>query len=174
MAASALSSGGMLNTPVGQLIVASCVIDDVLGLVLLSMFQVLVKDDAEMYEYFIPLISSFGFLIVLGYSGITWIPRLIQENVFISTEHKHCWNRVVEVKEKIIKLNKISAYNWRVRKYSNPHTKKIMIDIYGKNSFSSILKDTYRVSKSKVYHSRGKYGGLIHILNKFILFSIFF
>lgn len=90
MAASALSSGGMLNTPVGQLIVASCVIDDVLGLVLLSMFQVLVKDDAEIYEYFIPLISSFGFLIVLGYSGITWIPRLIQENVFISTEHKHC------------------------------------------------------------------------------------
>ena len=63
----------------GQLIVASCVIDDVLGLVILSMFQVLVKDDAQIYEYFLPLISSFGFLIVLGYSGITWIPRMIQD-----------------------------------------------------------------------------------------------
>ena len=69
----------MLNTPVGQLIVASCVIDNVLALILLSTFQILVKDDAEMYEYFIPLISSFGFLIVLGYSGVTWIPRLIEE-----------------------------------------------------------------------------------------------
>jgi len=79
VAASALSSGGMLNTPVGQLIVASCVIDDVLGLILLSMFQVLVKDDPKIIEYFIPLISSFGFLIVLGYSGVTWIPRMIQD-----------------------------------------------------------------------------------------------
>ena len=79
VAASALSSGGMLNTSVGQLIVASCVIDDVLGLVILSMFQVLVKDDPQIYEYFIPLISSFGFLIVLGFSGVTRLPRMIQD-----------------------------------------------------------------------------------------------
>ena len=42
VAASALSGGGMINTSVGQLIMAACVVDDIIGLILLSMFQVLV------------------------------------------------------------------------------------------------------------------------------------
>ena len=40
VAASALKAGKMADTPVGQLIVAACVIDDILALILLSMFQV--------------------------------------------------------------------------------------------------------------------------------------
>lgn len=75
---SVLGGGGMLNTSVGQLIIAACVVDDIVGLLLLSMFQVLVKEDAQMIEYFIPLISSFGFLLVLGVPAVTFLPRLIQ------------------------------------------------------------------------------------------------
>ena len=71
----------MLDTPVGQLIVASCVVDDVLALILLSMFKVLVKDSPALIEYFIPIISSVGFLVVLGGSAVTWLPRLIENRI---------------------------------------------------------------------------------------------
>uniref|UniRef100_A0A7S3PTY2 EF-hand domain-containing protein n=1 Tax=Chaetoceros debilis TaxID=122233 RepID=A0A7S3PTY2_9STRA len=76
--ASVLGGGGMLNTSVGQLIIAACVVDDIVGLLLLSMFQVLVKEDAMLMEYFFPLISSFGFLLLLGIPAVTFLPRLIQ------------------------------------------------------------------------------------------------
>ena len=78
VAASALGGGGMINTPVGQLIIAACVVDDIIGLVLLSMFKVLVKEDPQLYEYFIPLISSFGFLIILGVPAVTFLPGMIE------------------------------------------------------------------------------------------------
>jgi len=81
VAASALKSGKMLDTPVGQLIVASCVVDDVLALIILSMFKVLVKENPPIYEYFIPIISSVGFLIVLGGSAVTWLPRVIENKI---------------------------------------------------------------------------------------------
>ncbi len=78
VASNALSAGKMLNTPVGQIIVASCVLDDIIGLVLLSILQVLVDNDAEVWEYFVPIISAFGFLLLLGWCGLTWLPRLIE------------------------------------------------------------------------------------------------
>eukprot|EP00578_Thalassiosira_sp_NH16_P024234 CAMPEP_0181102102 /NCGR_PEP_ID=MMETSP1071-20121207/14128_1 /TAXON_ID=35127 /ORGANISM="Thalassiosira sp., Strain NH16" /LENGTH=971 /DNA_ID=CAMNT_0023185037 /DNA_START=77 /DNA_END=2992 /DNA_ORIENTATION=- len=81
VAASALKSGKMLDTPVGQLIVASCVVDDVLALILLSLFKVLVKDNPPIIQYFIPIISSVGFLIVLGGSAVTWMPRFIENKI---------------------------------------------------------------------------------------------
>lgn len=79
VAASALSSGGIYDTPVGRLIMASCVVDDIIGLILLSTFQVLVKDDPKIIEYFIPLISSCGFLLVLGVPAVTFLPRFIEQ-----------------------------------------------------------------------------------------------
>jgi Kef-type K+ transport system membrane component KefB/Ca2+-binding EF-hand superfamily protein len=81
VAASALKQGKMLDTPVGQLIVSSCVVDDILALILLSMFQVLVEDDPPIVSYFIPFISSIGFLIVLGGSAVTWLPTFIQDKI---------------------------------------------------------------------------------------------
>ena len=76
--ASVLGGGGMLNTSVGQLIIAACVVDDIVGLLMLSMFQVLVKEDAKVIEYFLPCISSFGFLLILGVPAVTFLPRVIQ------------------------------------------------------------------------------------------------
>lgn len=40
LAASALRAGKAIDKPVGQLIVAACVVDDILALILLSMFKV--------------------------------------------------------------------------------------------------------------------------------------
>lgn len=59
VAANALSGGKALNTPVGQLIVASAVIDDMIGLIILSMLEVLVAEEPALYEYFIPIVSSY-------------------------------------------------------------------------------------------------------------------
>lgn len=89
VAASALKTGKMLDTPVGQLIVASCVVDDILALILLSMFQVLVEDSPPIYEYFIPIISSVGFLIVLGGSAVTWLPKFIQNKILNKVPECH-------------------------------------------------------------------------------------
>lgn len=89
VAASALKQGKMLDTPVGQLIVSSCVVDDVLALILLSMFQVLVEVDPPMIAYFIPFISSIGFLLVLGGSAVTWLPKFIQNKILKKLPEQH-------------------------------------------------------------------------------------
>jgi Kef-type K+ transport system membrane component KefB len=78
VASNALSSERMLNTPVGQLIVAACVLDDIIGLIILSVIEVLNKEDVNVIQYFIPVISAFGFLLVLGYFALTWIPKVIE------------------------------------------------------------------------------------------------
>lgn len=81
VASNALNAGCVANTPVGQLIVAACVVDDIVGLILLSMLEVLVDEDAAPWEYAIPIISSFGYLAVLGLSGLTWLPRVIEKHI---------------------------------------------------------------------------------------------
>lgn len=81
VAAAVLSSGNVLNTPIGQLIVASSVVDDVLGLILLALLNVFAMDDPTIFHYIQPFVASFGFLAVLGYLGVTWIPRMIQDGL---------------------------------------------------------------------------------------------
>lgn len=56
-------------------------IDDTIALIILAMFQVLVKDDPAIIEYFIPLISAIGFLIVLGGAAIFLWPNLIEKKL---------------------------------------------------------------------------------------------
>ena len=79
VAANALSGGKALNTPVGQLIVASAVIDDMIGLIILSMLEVLVLDNPPLVSYFIPIISAIGWLIFLGVAALTLIPYLVDK-----------------------------------------------------------------------------------------------
>jgi Kef-type K+ transport system membrane component KefB len=81
VASQVLSQGEILNTPMGQVIVAGSVFDDVLGLILLSVMEVLVMSDPTISDYIVPFISSFGYLIVLGYFGITYFPKLVEQHV---------------------------------------------------------------------------------------------
>ena len=81
VASQVLSKGEVLNTPIGQLIMASSVVDDILGLVLLSLLQVFVMDEPSAFDFIKPFLASFGFLIVLGGLGITVIPHVIQEYI---------------------------------------------------------------------------------------------
>ncbi len=83
-------SGKMIDTPVGQLIVAACVIHNILALIILTVLKVLVKDNPPIYQYFIPLISSISFLIVLGGLAITWMLCFIKLNILRQCKDSYC------------------------------------------------------------------------------------
>lgn len=77
MAVNALAPGKILNTPVGQLIIAACIIDDIIGLIILSELEALVNPSP--INFIVPIVSAVGFLLVLGWSAITWMPKFIEQ-----------------------------------------------------------------------------------------------
>ena len=79
VASNALILGKVINTPVGQIIVAAAVIDDVIALVILSVVQVLVDGADTISDYFIPMISAVCYLGVLGYVAIVWMPTIVEK-----------------------------------------------------------------------------------------------
>ena len=81
VAAGALTSGEIINTPIGQMIVASSVVDDVLGLILLAIVEVFTYPNPKAMDFILPFISSFGYLLLLGYSAVTWMPRMIENRI---------------------------------------------------------------------------------------------
>ena len=81
VASAALSTGEVLNTPIGQLIVASSVFDDVFGLILLSILEVFADPNPTAFDYILPFLSSFGYLIVLGFLGIAVLPKIIERRI---------------------------------------------------------------------------------------------
>lgn len=89
VAGSVLSAGQVLNTPIGQLIVASSVIDDVLGLINLGLLNVFVMDQPKAFDFVQPFLASFGFLIALGYLGVTWIPHVVEKILLPKVPEQH-------------------------------------------------------------------------------------
>lgn len=81
VASQVLKQGEVLNTPMGQVIVAASVVDDILGLILLSIMEVLVKDSPTVFDYIKPFLASFGYLFVLGYAGIKIIPNIVENKI---------------------------------------------------------------------------------------------
>jgi Kef-type K+ transport system membrane component KefB len=73
VSSNALISEKMINTPTGQIIVATAVIDDLIALVILSVVQQWVTGGSEtsIIQFFIPIISSVLFLVIGGYIAIT-------------------------------------------------------------------------------------------------------
>ena len=60
---------------------AASVVDDILGLILLSIMEVLVQDAPKVIDYILPFLSSFGYLIVLGFVGITVVPKIVEHHI---------------------------------------------------------------------------------------------
>mmetsp|Transcript_24520 Transcript_24520/g.37837 ORF Transcript_24520/g.37837 Transcript_24520/m.37837 type:complete len:791 (+) Transcript_24520:196-2568(+) len=82
VALQALTAGHVHNTPVGGLIVASCIIDDILALLLYTQLDsVDPTKDPSAWDIVAPILSSFGFLIGLGYLSLTYIPTMIKEKL---------------------------------------------------------------------------------------------
>jgi Kef-type K+ transport system membrane component KefB len=84
-----LRAGGILNTPVGQLIISAAVIDDMIALIILSQLESL-SGTIDAASILIPIVSAFCFLIVGGYVSLFIIPPLLKAYVlprFDDAEH---------------------------------------------------------------------------------------
>ena len=75
-----LKQGGVLNTPTGQLVVASAVIDDVIALVILSLLQALVNP--SVVAFVVPIVSALAFTIAVGAFAV-WVMPVFLTRVFL-------------------------------------------------------------------------------------------
>lgn len=64
-----------INTPLGQLVVAAMVFDDIVALILISVLQTLNDPSAE--KVIIPICAAIGFLVVGGFLALYAVPRLL-------------------------------------------------------------------------------------------------
>lgn len=76
IALNVLKGGGVLNTPVGQMIIAAAVVDDMIALVILSQLEGLVGT-ITVAGILIPVISAVLFLVVGGYVAVFILPKVI-------------------------------------------------------------------------------------------------
>jgi len=70
-----LKRGNVLNTNIGQLVIAAAVLDDIISLVLLGVIQSLKEPSA--WNLAKPLVVSLGFLIGFGYMAIALMPKIL-------------------------------------------------------------------------------------------------
>ncbi|CAB9502149.1 Cation/H(+) antiporter [Seminavis robusta] len=75
-----LRGGGILNTPVGQLIISAAVIDDMIALIVLSQLESLVGE-ITVAGILIPVVSATLYLVVGGYIAIWVAPPLLEKYI---------------------------------------------------------------------------------------------
>jgi len=80
IALNVLKGGGVLNTPVGQMIVAAAVVDDMIALVVLSQLEGLVGS-ITVSGIVVPIVSAVLFLVVGGYIAVFILPKLIDRYI---------------------------------------------------------------------------------------------
>lgn len=74
-----LRGGGIINTPVGQLIIAAAVIDDMIALIVLSELQALI--DPSTPGIVIPIVSALAFLFIGGFIAIVTVPVIMDRYI---------------------------------------------------------------------------------------------
>eukprot|EP00592_Proboscia_alata_P026898 CAMPEP_0194442978 /NCGR_PEP_ID=MMETSP0176-20130528/126441_1 /TAXON_ID=216777 /ORGANISM="Proboscia alata, Strain PI-D3" /LENGTH=560 /DNA_ID=CAMNT_0039269153 /DNA_START=33 /DNA_END=1711 /DNA_ORIENTATION=- len=84
-----LRSAKIVNTPVGQLIIAAAIIDDMVALVILSQLGALVGT-LTVSSVLIPIVSAVSFLVLGGYIAVFVVPKYLDRYVFtkVSAEKK--------------------------------------------------------------------------------------
>jgi len=84
-----LRSGGLMTAPVGQMILAATIIDDMIALTLLSVMESFGAEKLSIVDVIIPCLSSIGWLAVLGAFAGFVAPTFI-ESIFMSrVQRKH-------------------------------------------------------------------------------------
>lgn len=85
-----LKSGGCLNTPSGQVIVAAAAIDDVIAVVLLSELRAL--EDLRILDLIIPVVSAVLLLVIVGFFAIAIVPPLLGKIILPRLPPQHTEN----------------------------------------------------------------------------------
>ena len=65
------------HRPVGQLIIAVAVIDDMIALIVLSMLDILIATEITAASIVVPIVSAVGYLLIGGYIAIFIAPPFI-------------------------------------------------------------------------------------------------
>ena len=87
IAMNVLRQSGIINTPVGQLIVAAAIIDDMIALVILSQLRAFVGD-ATVAGMIIPIVSALSFLVIGGYIAVCILPNILDRYVISPCESR--------------------------------------------------------------------------------------
>lgn len=85
-----LKSGGCLNTPSGQVIVAAAAIDDVIAVVLLSELRAL--EELKVLDLIIPVVSAVLLLVIVGFFAIAVVPPLLGKVILPRLPPQHTEN----------------------------------------------------------------------------------
>jgi Kef-type K+ transport system membrane component KefB len=75
-----LKTSKLLDTPIGQMIVAAAVVDDIIALIVLSQLQALVGD-VTVSSVVVPIVSALGYLLFGGYIALHTLPPILQRYV---------------------------------------------------------------------------------------------
>lgn len=76
IALNTLKVAGILNSPVGQLIISAAVLDDMIALIVLSILEALTAKEVQISNILIPVVSAVGFLLIGGYVALFVIPSV--------------------------------------------------------------------------------------------------
>jgi Kef-type K+ transport system membrane component KefB len=88
IALNTLKTAGILNSPVGQLIISAAVLDDMIALIVLSLLDSL-KGDVEIISLIVPIVSAISFLVIGGGIALFVIPPLNKNYVIPHFEVEH-------------------------------------------------------------------------------------
>lgn len=84
-----LQAGDLMRAPVGQMILAAAMIDDMIALTLLSVMDSFDSDKRPVIHYFLPIISSISWLVTLGFLAIFIAPRVIDGIILPRVNRKY-------------------------------------------------------------------------------------
>lgn len=83
-----LRSGGVLNTPVGQLIISAAVIDDMIALIVLSQLESL-AGTITVAGIVVPIVSALAFLFIGGFVALFWVPGIVERVVLRRADEQY-------------------------------------------------------------------------------------
>lgn len=83
-----LRTAQFINTPIGQLIVAAAIVDDMIALIILSQLNGLASD-ITIQGILIPFFSATGYLVIGGYLALFIIPKQLKKIIFWKKSMNH-------------------------------------------------------------------------------------
>jgi len=75
-----LKGGGMINQPVGQLIISAAIVNEIVNLILLTELLGVVED-YETHEFIVPIVVMIVLVIFIGYCAIKVVPHVLDHMI---------------------------------------------------------------------------------------------
>jgi len=91
-----LHEGRLIDKPIGQMLLAGTMTDNILSLTFLSLVVAFGSDGTpSVMTYVIPIVSSVSLLAVLGYFAVKWAPHIIDDVILLKCHSKFAKSSVL-------------------------------------------------------------------------------